>query len=356
MKFQTTAIAMAVAGTVAAPVAVQADPMDIYASVRIGIWSGDIVHGEDNTQLRSFSSRFGVKAETDLGNGMTGFGRYEWDVDFNNDDPPTTAERAAGAGDDEDDISVRQRIVGVKGDFGKITLGQTYHTFYNYVVGPTDTPWWHSDYAMIEYRGRTDDALSYNYDAGGFSFGVSLYMFREDGVAGEPSDLGVVPADPGVKAKPHDEEAIDQIEIGASFPIGDMTLGFALLTTEADSVAGTGREIGNGSDEDVIGIALTGISLGDVSLGFSFQSQDEDTGFVADIKLGNAYLYVEAESLDKASIANTIDQDRTLITLGYTQTLGKDTLIYYEIFSQDNDGVSTDDITQVMAVLKYNLI
>ncbi|TDJ23735.1 MAG: porin, partial [Gammaproteobacteria bacterium] len=96
MNFNKTALALAVAGITAAPIAAQADPVDIYASVRIGIWSVD-QGGVDNIEVRSFSSRFGVKAETDLGNGMTGFGRYEWDVD-------------------ENDFNIRQRIVGVKGD------------------------------------------------------------------------------------------------------------------------------------------------------------------------------------------------------------------------------------------------
>jgi len=45
------------------------------------------------------------------------------------------------------------------------------------------------------------------------------------------------------------------------------------------------------------------------------------------------------------------------ITLGYTQTLGKDTLIYYEFNTVDNDtGDSDDDRTAIMAVLKYNLL
>jgi len=127
MKFKTSAIALAVAGTVAAPVAVQAGADELYASARVGVWNVD-QGGVSDLDVRSFSSRFGAKGETDLGNGMTGFGRYEWDVDFNND---------LG----EDDISVRHRYVGLKGDFGSVTIGQTYHTFYNHVVGPNDIPW-----------------------------------------------------------------------------------------------------------------------------------------------------------------------------------------------------------------------
>ena len=83
MKFKTTAIAMAVAGVVAAPVAVQAGADEIYASARIGVWAHKD-GGDPNTEVKSFSSRFGAKGETDLGNGLTGFGRFEWDIDFQN--------------------------------------------------------------------------------------------------------------------------------------------------------------------------------------------------------------------------------------------------------------------------------
>ncbi len=203
MKFKTTAIAMAVAGSVAAPVAVQAAADELYASARVGIWNVD--QGADNNQwdVRSFSSRFGAKGETDLGNGMSGFGRYEWDVDFNND---------VG----EDDISVRHRYVGLKGGFGSVLVGQTYHTFYNFVVGPTDNPWWHSGYAMVNYRGRTDNAVTYAGSAGVVNFGASVYMTPDA-----------------------EEETVDQTEVGLSFGIGDITIGLAAQSTASDTAQGS---------------------------------------------------------------------------------------------------------------------
>ena len=80
MKFRTTAIAMAVAGTVAAPVAVQAGADEIYASARIGLWNvegpekdedgnfiGDQVHeqetpdNESTDKERTFTIRYEFK-------------------------------------------------------------------------------------------------------------------------------------------------------------------------------------------------------------------------------------------------------------------------------------------------------
>ena len=326
MKFKTTTIAMAVACTVAAPMAVQAGANEIYASARIGAWytktaakddGGTTVDSVGNWDLRSFSSRFGAKGETDLGNGMTGFGRYEWDVDFNND---------IG----EDDISVRHRYVGLKGDFGSALVGQTYHTFYNFVVGPVDNPWWHSGYSMVNYRGRSDNGLTYSGGSGDFNFGATLYMTPDD-----------------------DEEDIDQHEIGGSMAIGDMTLG-AAYQGSADASQGS-----DDSDKAIYGFALSGIGIGDTTLNLALQGQEDDTGMVADLLIGNAYVHLEYLMVDEDSGSSVSgdDEDKNTITLGYTQSLGRKTTMYYELAYTDNDtGDSDDDRTAGMAVLKYDII
>ena len=174
---------------------------------------------------------------------------------------------------------------------------------------------------MINYRSRTDNAVTYAGSAGDITFGVTGYF-----------------------AWDFEEEAPDQIELGASFPIGDTTLGVAVQNTADDT------DHGNGGDEDIIGVAWSGIGLGDTTLGVSYMQQDDDDGFVIDWGFGNAYLHIEAETLDAA------DQDRQGVTLGYTQNLGRQTTAWYEVHALDNDtGDSDDDLTAVRAVLKYDI-
>ncbi len=299
MKFKTSAIALAVAGTIAAPVAVQAGAEEVYASARVGLWNVD-TGGQSDLEVRSFSSRFGAKGETDLGNGMTGFGRYEWNADMN-----------SGAS-----LSLRHRYVGLKGDFGSVLIGQTYQTFYNFVVGPNDNPWWHSGYNMVSYTGRTGDSITYAGSSGAVAFGVT-----------------------GVFTPDADEDAPDETQLGVSFGIGDMTLGAAVRSFAADGA------------EDIVGVVLTGISAGDIGIGLGFQTQDDDTSFLANIGIGSAYVHIEQRSVDSD------DTDRLGITLGYTQSLGRKTTAYYEFFTLDNDtGNSDDDVTRIMGVLKYDII
>ena len=307
MKFKYTAIALAVAGSTAAPVAVQAGADEIYASARIGYVSRD-AGGANNAEIQGIGSRFGMKGETDLGNGMTGFGKYEWSVGVDGAD-------VEGNGTNAANIGLRHGIVGLKGDFGSVTLGRTYHTFYNHVVGPNDNPWWGSGYAMVAYVGRTSNAISYAGSAGAISFGATAYMIADA-----------------------EEDATDGFEFGATFGIGDMNLGVAVRDMEAAADA-------------VTGLALTGIPAGDVSLGIGFQSRDKDSSFLIDAGFANAYIHFETMDNDAANTSPT------MFVLGYTQSLGRKTTAWYEFQSTDADtGVSNDDVTVLRAILKYDII
>jgi predicted porin len=304
MKLRTTAIAMAVAGIVAAPVAVQAGADEVYASARVGVKYTD-TGGAADFDVASFASRFGMRGETDLGNGMSGFGRYEFGVS-------------------DSGISQRHLYVGVKGDFGSVLMGKTYHTFYNYVVGPLDNPWWHSTNTMVESVGRTGNGITYAGGAGAVSFGATVYMV---------SDAEETPA--------------DAIELGASFAVGDSTIGVGYRSVDIDgAVPGQG----NGTDEDVMAVAWSGIGIGSTTLGVSYMNQDKDNGIVVDWAIGNAYVHLETVDYD----AGQTPMD---ITFGYTQSLGRKTTMYYELNSKDADsGNSDDDYMAVMAVLKYDII
>ncbi len=315
MKFKTSAIALAVAGTVAAPQLVQAGADEIYASARVGVEQFD-QDGVADLRVRSFGSRFGARGETDLGNGLTGFGRYEWDVDFGDFVDTVSPDGDSG-------VQIRHRYVGLKGDFGSVLLGHTYHTFYNFTVGPIDQPWWGSGYAMVNYVGRTPEAVTYAGSSGAVNFGLTAHMFRES-----------------------EEEAIDVLELGGSAAIGDMTLGVALR-----SPSGALGETVVGGEDDVLSVTLSGIALGDASLAVNFQTEEDDTSFTGHLGVGNAYLHLSQLSVDST------DQDILHFTLGYTQSLGRKTTAWYEFVSIDRDTGDSDDDRQVIrGVLKYDII
>jgi len=269
-----------------------------------------------------------MKGETDLGNGLIGYGKYEWDVDLN-------------SGNIDEEISARHRLVGLKGDWGNAFVGQTYHTFYNFVVGPTDVPYWNSGFNQIGNPGRTDKGLTYAGGSGAFAFGATVYMDRDS-----------------------EEEAVDVYEGGASFTFGnDMVIGLGVQATAADeddvAAGGEGTLIGNDSDEAVIGAAFHGIMLGDASLGISGMVQDDDSSAVVEVNWGGLYVHFEGMAMDEDSPANDSGDDRDIVglTLGYSHSLGRKTTMWYELHSVDQDtGNSDDDTTMAMAVLRYDII
>jgi predicted porin len=290
------------------------------------------------------ASRFGAKGETDLGNGLIGFGRYEWGVDFNGGSKVTSRSDPDDPDKDitVDSISTRHRFVGVKGDWGSVKLGRTYHTFYSFVVGPGDQPWWNSGIYQTAYVGRTDKAITYTGGSDSFAFGATAYMDRDS-----------------------DEEAIDVYEVGASYTFGnDMVLALAARGTAGDFNQGgatiEGTMIGNGGDDTVGGVSLSGIMLGDFSMTFGGQVQDDDSSVLVDVGYNGFIFHAEAQQIDSDSPANTnggSDQDPVMVMAGYTHSLGRKTTLWFEIASFDADSSnSNDDKTQFLATLKYDIM
>ena len=316
MNLKTSAIALAVAGAVAAPVVVQADS-GAYFSVRIGLEYKD-TGGKDDIIVRGYGSRFGFKGETDMGNGLTGFGKYEVQIDTDTADL---------------NISGRHALVGVKGDFGSVTLGRTYHTYYNFISGPLDNPWWGSGDVMLAYTGRTSQGATYAGDFGGFSLGGTLYMNSD------------------AKDSAGDNETLDGYEFAGAFDAGPirLALGYQLLENDESLPLAV-------SAEPTIGITASGWELGIVTLGLGYALQDGEgtssatmSSIVLDILIGNGYVHYEMLDSDTAGVG-----DPTSLTLGYTQSLGRQTTLWYEYQIDDADtGVSNDDSDIIRAVLNY---
>lgn len=111
------ALAIAVAGLMAAPVASFAElGPTLYGQGHVSL---DLVNNDENTDLNvsSNSSRIGVKGSHDLGNGLAAIYLMEWTVNM------------SGDGGSSNTLSSRNRYVGLKSD--------TYGTL---VAGKHDTP------------------------------------------------------------------------------------------------------------------------------------------------------------------------------------------------------------------------
>jgi len=128
-------IALAITAALGISYAAQADTT-LYGSARVSVdWNkpnynsrvADTFFGgdKDNPYLEVIdnTSRLGVEGSEDMGSGMSAIYQYEFGVNV--------------PGGDDYFISNRSRWVGLKGDFGALTLGTQYTPFYN-VIGYTD--------------------------------------------------------------------------------------------------------------------------------------------------------------------------------------------------------------------------
>jgi len=300
MKFKTTAIALAVAGITAAPMVAQADGAGAYASIRGGLVQND--DGTDSSvDFASRGSRIGFKGETDLGNGMTGYGKYEWGVNSASSGTALTG--------------TRHGIVGLKGDFGNILLGQTYHTYYNHVNSPVDIANWNSGFYSV---GRTGEAVTYAGDFGAVSLGATGY-FRNDHATYD-SDL-------------------NGTEVALSFDAGPVRIGAGVKSdSEADGLAAI---------EDRTGVSVSG-TFGDVYLGVSMQSQDPVDMLEVAASFGQFYAVLGQGDDSDA------DVKETSMTLGYSLPIGRQTNAWFEYTDYDSGISGSDKESSIEAILKYN--
>lgn len=110
MKLKTVMLC-SVAVILAASGTAMADP-EVYGKVNVTLQNSDEA-GASEVELKSNASRFGVKGDEDLGNGLKAIYKFEWEVD------PTDESKSSS-----DHIKSRNQYVGLAGSFGEIKVGR----------------------------------------------------------------------------------------------------------------------------------------------------------------------------------------------------------------------------------------
>jgi len=312
MNLKKNILALAVAGVLAAPMMASAaghgPDSAVYGSMRYGVQSVDAGGTTERvTELRDFGSRFGIKGSTDLGNGMSAFGKWE----------------AAMVGG-----GLRDYQLGLKGDFGQVYVGDKInHAWDSYMT--TDDTWWYGGQSHLT-EGVQSNAITYMGGAGAVSFGITASMSAQSTNA--------------------NEEAIDAIEVVVAFDAGPVNIALGM----------TDNKVSPTDEEGVVGLVVKG-SAGDFGYKVDFQSQgaasgstnDDATSFQLQGSFGSFYAqYGSSDTGAKGAASAT----PTNLVLGYTQSLGSKTLVWYEFHSADADVTGTDTVTTIAATLKYEIL
>ena len=148
-----------------------------YGSLRGGVEFGG---GADGV-FKDTGSRWGIKGSNELSDGLSAVYRFEHKF--------STADASQAGG--------RLAYVGLSGGFGSLSLGQIWSASFNHVGGMTDLSW---AYGNSHTSYRVPSAVSYSISAGMASLQIDAIM---DG----KKDSG---------------DAVDQVEFGMSFDLGDI--------------------------------------------------------------------------------------------------------------------------------------
>ncbi len=313
-----TLIATAVSAALMAPVAAQAEAdVSLYGRIHHGIWLNSTDGSDSATDFASGGSRFGIKASSDLGNGMTASAHYEFGTNSDSSE------------DDSGVAATRIGTVGVSGGFGSITLGNQWGAYYNNVpyLDPTfesiGVLYWQKR-SGLGSKYRTAKTIKYSN-----SFGpVSLEL-----------DARPVDSDPSNQYR-------DGFAVGATFAVND-----------AISISGA---IDDGNDERLT--ALQGkVSLGNYSLAIVRHSRNPDgngvepsvTQFWGGGSWGDTSFQVGLGNADMDSGDATPGNDPSGITVGVYRNMGGGLTLMYEGGKLDNDGDGAD-VTDHWLGVKYD--
>ena len=243
-----TLIAAAVSAALMAPVAAQAD-VTVYGRVHNGI---AISSANSTTDLNGAGGRFGFKASSDLGNGLTASAQYEFST--STDKPGTSKVRDAdddATGDTADSVGqTRIATVGISGGFGSLNLGNQWGAYYNNAayLDPTYTS---PGILYYDHSGplRTANTISYSNSFG--AVGIQLDSRLDDS-----------------------DEIRDGFAAGATVAVNDMI-----------SISGA---IDDGNDETLTALQAV-VSLGDYWVALARHSVNPD-GAGADPSLNQVWV------------------------------------------------------------------
>ena len=273
MHMQKKLIAMAVASLLATPVAAD---VAVSGSIRVRM-----DYDGSQWQVKNSGSRLRFKASSDLGNGQSAYMNYEFGVD-------------AAKGSIQTGTTKRLTYVGLKGDWGSLSLGSQWSTLFNTVGTYIDQS---NVYGGLGYWGegggqyRMPYSIALTTNIGGFSIAADAQM-------------------------PEGGDDLDRATIGTSLSVGSVSMGAAWQDNGDNDFTGIGASM------NLAGVDLSG--------GFT-HVQNKGDGFGILGKLAGITLaYEETDSVADPTIWGN-----------YKSGLGGGTSVRIELA---NDGTDTKGV------------
>ncbi|MFT5520792.1 MAG: putative porin [Enterobacterales bacterium] len=272
---KTSLIALAVVGTLNPTTNLADDDwLNLYGKINVTMDKVDEDDGNDQWELNSNASRFGVKGKGPVGDGFEAFYQLEWEVDVTDN---------SGS----DNIKSRNQIVGVRGGFGEVFLGrhdtptkklQMKIDLFNDQPGDIK--------ATFNAEKRASDIIQYSTPKiSGFKAKVAFIPGEDtgvnDGIADGTSiafEYSIKKLDLGISFDADVEgEGVDTARFVAQYKLNDWHLGFMYQTTDNNGFDGDGiiasAKYINGDNSFKFQVAESDVWEADVSSKVKYSSQ-----------------------------------------------------------------------------------
>ena len=301
------------------PLGAQAEAT-IYGKVHNMVVFNDPANKADDstTDVKDNASRFGFKVNSDLGNGMSGIGRFEFQVDSDSNGSGTQKTRLG--------------FVGLSGGFGTVTIGQQGTAFALEVSGNMDpTNWVGNVGGSGDFR--APNTIQYSNAVGPLALAVDIRASDDEDEAddnwnGDGAGLGLRVA------------ATDNITLGGAFNTNEET---------------------DGTEETYLG-ASANVSFGNLwgSLGWTTQEEENAAGATTkDNEFMAAYFGAQFTDSTRGFIGYSQKEDNhtqnaaepSQIMVGVYHQLGGGMQLWYEGAAKDTDvATQDDDVTHVIGL------
>ena len=164
--------------------------VDVYGKANVTLQSSDDGEGAF-TEIKSNSSRFGLKGFEKITDDFEAIYKFEFQVDMSDAD---------SKGDNDDNISARSQYVGFKGNFGQVVIGRN-DTALKQAQGKLDL--FNDLEGDLKYafkgENRLGDSLSYSSKAySGFKV-LATFIAEDDITAKEGYSIALTYGDPALK-------------------------------------------------------------------------------------------------------------------------------------------------------------
>lgn len=321
-------IAVAVAGLVAAP-AVHAETT-AYGSIRGLIDITDKAGAPSTTNLSDNGSRIGLKGSTDLGNGLTVSGRWEFAANADNADDGITGTRLGW--------------VGLSGGFGSVTVGNQWSTYYN-TIGTHISPTY---FLGPQFQGpfRTANTIQYTNGFGPVSISADVRVDESNDGGGDGFAFGLTVT------------PMENVTIGIGVDSNDATaaaggsvIGHTSATGQSATNAVYGPETAAAQDKDIWGVAAS-VGFGPMTVAIGHENVEQGSS-----ETEHTHLYLTVSASDSLSLLagfGEVDDgasDASSMFFGAYYSLGGGMTLLLETNSVEK---GTDDDVRTLAGMVLN--